>query len=256
MDTYYVKAAAYARVDDYARARATLLEAARREPHDFVTWGLIGDLAVRRGELGQARRAYGRAAELNPQNQGLAQLAKNPTPEQLIETVKLSSSTLDPMPRRSKIRRAACILAGVGILASGGQAAAQSDGVVVDPDSPAGKEYALPLDKARQDVAPAGEAGSSGSEDTPLFGAGISKRKSGEGGQAGDGNDGRGQGDGGENKGSGGQAAGGSAVTAAAGASGSGLSSGWLTALVAIGVLLVGGIVGLSLRALRSTESD
>jgi len=82
VNTYYVKAAAYARVDDYRRARSTLLEAARREPHDFVTWGLIGDLAVRRGELGQARRAYARASQLNPRNRALAQLAKNPTAEQ------------------------------------------------------------------------------------------------------------------------------------------------------------------------------
>ena len=78
LDTYYVKSAAYARLDDYGRARATLLEAARREPHDFVTWGLLGDLAVRRGELGQAKRAYGRASELNPRNRGLAELAKDP----------------------------------------------------------------------------------------------------------------------------------------------------------------------------------
>jgi UDP-GlcNAc:undecaprenyl-phosphate GlcNAc-1-phosphate transferase len=78
LDTYYVEAAAYARLDDYRRARATLLEAARREPHDFVTWGLIGDLAVRRGELAQAKRAYQRAADLNPRNPGLQELAKDP----------------------------------------------------------------------------------------------------------------------------------------------------------------------------------
>jgi UDP-GlcNAc:undecaprenyl-phosphate GlcNAc-1-phosphate transferase len=78
LDTYYAKAAAYARLDDYARARRTLLEATRREPHDFVTWGLLGDLAVRRGELAQARRAYTQAARLNPRNPALAALAKEP----------------------------------------------------------------------------------------------------------------------------------------------------------------------------------
>ena len=78
LDTYYVKAAAYARLDDYGRARATLLEAARREPHDFVTWGLLGDLAVRRGELGQAKKAYQQASSLNPRNPGLRELAKDP----------------------------------------------------------------------------------------------------------------------------------------------------------------------------------
>jgi tetratricopeptide (TPR) repeat protein len=76
--TYYVKAAAYARLDDYGRARATLLEATRREPHDFVTWGLLGDLAVRRGAIAQARHAYGQAARLNPQDRNLTRMAKHP----------------------------------------------------------------------------------------------------------------------------------------------------------------------------------
>jgi hypothetical protein len=49
-------------------------------------------------------------------------------------------------------------------------AAAQEDGVFVDPDSPAGKEYAIPIDQARGETAgggnrPAGEE--------PLFGEGI-----------------------------------------------------------------------------------
>lgn len=159
------------------------------------------------------------------------------------------------MLRQSKLCRAAGLLAALGVLGGAGPAAAQSDGVVVDPESPAGKEYALPLDKARQDAAPAPGAGTTGEEETPLFGAGISKRNSAEdgGGDKGDGSDGGGQADG---RG-GGEDVGGAAersVTAAASASGSGLSSGWLTALVAMGVLLVGGIVGLSLRALRTTE--
>jgi tetratricopeptide (TPR) repeat protein len=78
VDTYYVKAAAYARLDDYRRARATLLEAIRREPHDFVTWGLLGDLAVRRGAFLQAQRAYREAARLNPRDTTLSTLARNP----------------------------------------------------------------------------------------------------------------------------------------------------------------------------------
>jgi hypothetical protein len=172
-------------------------------------------------------------------------------------------STLARMLRHSNRSRAVCVLATLGILAGGGEAAAQSDGVVVDPDSPAGKEYALPLDKARQDVAPTPGAGTDGSDETngsnetPLFGAGITKRDGGQGGQ-GDGRDrgdGGAQGDGGGSGGNGGDVANGS-VTATAAASGSGLSSGWITALVAFGVLLVGGIVGLSLRALRSSEPD
>ena len=76
LDTYYVKAAAYARLDQYQRARSTLLEATRREPHDFVTWGLLGDLAVRRGAMGQASVAYGEAARLNPRSAALAELGE------------------------------------------------------------------------------------------------------------------------------------------------------------------------------------
>lgn len=78
LSAYYVKAAAYARVNDYGRARVSLLEAARREPHDFVTWGLLGDLAVRRGDLPQARRDYGRASSLNPQEPALKEAARDP----------------------------------------------------------------------------------------------------------------------------------------------------------------------------------
>ena len=78
LPTYYVKAAAYARLDDYRRARSTLLEATRREPHDFVAWGLLGDLAVRRGAIADARRAYRTAARLNPRDPGLAALSKDP----------------------------------------------------------------------------------------------------------------------------------------------------------------------------------
>jgi Flp pilus assembly protein TadD len=77
--TYYVKAAGYARLDNYAAARATLLEAARREPHEFVTWGLLGDLAVRRGDVAQARRDYSHAARLNPLSPTLRALASDPS---------------------------------------------------------------------------------------------------------------------------------------------------------------------------------
>jgi hypothetical protein len=48
--------------------------------------------------------------------------------------------------------------------------AAQQDGVFVDPDSPAGKEYAVPIDQARGEAAGGGEA-APGEE--PLFGEGI-----------------------------------------------------------------------------------
>lgn len=50
-------------------------------------------------------------------------------------------------------------------------ALAQEDGVFVDPDSPAGKEYAIPLDEARRE-ATGGEDGTPGSA-PPLFGEGV-----------------------------------------------------------------------------------
>jgi len=78
LPAYYVQAAAHARLGRYEQARASLNQAARREPHDFVTYGLLGDLAVRRGDFAQAKRDYGRAAELNPRDAGLAQLAQRP----------------------------------------------------------------------------------------------------------------------------------------------------------------------------------
>jgi O-antigen ligase len=70
--TYYVKAAALGRRDDYLGARAVLLAAARREPHDFVTWALLGDLAFRRGDRPLAVAYYARAARLNPRDRALA----------------------------------------------------------------------------------------------------------------------------------------------------------------------------------------
>ena len=78
LPAYYARASAFARLGDYRRARASLLEAGRREPHDFVTWGLLGDLALRRGDLAQARRDYGRAARLNPRDEDLRRAAEDP----------------------------------------------------------------------------------------------------------------------------------------------------------------------------------
>src|SRR5262245_47020620 len=69
-----------------------------------------------------------------------------------------------------------------------GTAIAAERGVHIDPGSPAGKEYALPLDQARRDAAPpgAGHSGgagggggdSAGSGGAPLFGTGSVARAS------------------------------------------------------------------------------
>ena len=49
-------------------------------------------------------------------------------------------------------------------------ARAQEEGVFVDPDSPAGKEYAIPFEAARRGVAPERD----GRTSPPLFGEGVS----------------------------------------------------------------------------------
>jgi hypothetical protein len=69
------------------------------------------------------------------------------------------------------------LLSLAGLTAAGGAAAEK--GVHFDPNSPAGKEYALPLDQARNEASGGGgpeEAGSGteSGEAAPLFGAGVS----------------------------------------------------------------------------------
>lgn len=51
-------------------------------------------------------------------------------------------------------------------------AAAQEDGVTVDPGSPSGKEYALPVDRARRQAAKP-TTSRSDPRPTPLFGEGV-----------------------------------------------------------------------------------
>jgi len=75
---YYAKAAALARFGAGDAARAVLLDATRREPQNFVTWALLGDLSVRQGDLRAARADYGQAHRLNPRDPSLARLAADP----------------------------------------------------------------------------------------------------------------------------------------------------------------------------------
>ncbi len=78
LDAYYVKAAGQARFNRAAAAQATLLAAARADSRDYVTWTLLGDLEVRRGNFGAARVYYSRAHTLDPSDPGLASLAADP----------------------------------------------------------------------------------------------------------------------------------------------------------------------------------
>ena len=58
------------------QARRELLAALEREPRNFVTLGLLGDLEFRAGHREAARRWYRRALALNPGDGGLQQLAR------------------------------------------------------------------------------------------------------------------------------------------------------------------------------------
>ena len=139
---------------------------------------------------------------------------------------------------------------------------AQHNGVFVDPDTPAGKEYALPLDTARRDASGGEGHATGGGYETALFGAGISHRggvrdtaEPEEGGGATDeapSGDARGSGsassaDDGDSDRDGARAA----VANAIADSGGGPSPGVLTTLIALGVLLVGGAAGMLLRSMR-----
>jgi hypothetical protein len=143
-------------------------------------------------------------------------------------------------------------------------AAAQAEpGLTVDPESPAGVEYAVPLDHARNPGGGSGgSAGNSGGGGSgQLFGAGITPSSGSSGGprgRSGDGQDGKSTGDKKANGGDGGggnfsPAAPTTRPTAAVEASTSYSTSGWLAGLIAA-ILLVGGGLGLFLR-LRSPAS-
>ena len=77
-DSYYVKSAAYARLGDFQRSLAALSEAADREPSNFVTYALMGDLAKRHGDYWLSRDFYISASQRNPREEQLANLAIDP----------------------------------------------------------------------------------------------------------------------------------------------------------------------------------
>jgi len=65
-----------------------------------------------------------------------------------------------------------CAFTVVASVAVAPVAVAQEDGVTVDPGSPSGKEYALPIDRARAQAAKGGGSGSD-AQKAPLFGEGV-----------------------------------------------------------------------------------
>ena len=78
LEAYYLKAAAVERLNAYVEARRTLEQAIAREPENFLTWTLIGDLYRRGGELARARRAYARALTWNPLDPDLLKAVNDP----------------------------------------------------------------------------------------------------------------------------------------------------------------------------------
>jgi UDP-N-acetylmuramyl pentapeptide phosphotransferase/UDP-N-acetylglucosamine-1-phosphate transferase len=79
VETYYVKAAALARFDQATSVQAVLRQSLKQEPNNFVTWTLLGDIAVRESRIGVAKRDYETAHGLNPRNLTLRALAANPS---------------------------------------------------------------------------------------------------------------------------------------------------------------------------------
>jgi cytochrome c-type biogenesis protein CcmH/NrfG len=88
IQSYYVKAAALARFDQSQAAEAALEKAVGREPGNFVTWVLLGDIAVRKDDLATANIRYRHAHRLNPRDVGIARLAT--APRQLLQVLAKS----------------------------------------------------------------------------------------------------------------------------------------------------------------------
>ena len=139
-------------------------------------------------------------------------------------------------------------------------AVAQDDEIFVDPGSPSGKEYALPVESARKQAAKDAQGSSSSAQPAPLFGEGVDDRSTADAGGAGSGS-GSGSGSGAAKGSRGGtdDADGGTPATSAAtlkaqaAAPDGGIG---LAAVIGVGagVLLLGGAIGVLLRR-RSTRS-
>lgn len=152
--------------------------------------------------------------------------------------------------RMGRSARTLAVTAVVMEVALTAPASAQEPGVIRDPDSPAGKEYALPFDAARR--AGAGPDAPKEQGVAPLFGIGIRPPGSGPrgGSGAGDSNARRGDGAAGSGRGAGGRderAEQRPNLPSAGELDGGDTSSVTLTILAA--VLLGGGLLGVALRA-------
>jgi hypothetical protein len=114
-------------------------------------------------------------------------------------------------------------------------AAAAQERPKLDPDSPAGVEYQLPLDRAREEAAGEAKGGPGEGKRAPLFGSGVTKpgsRSAGGGSGEAAGDDSPGEAPAKKMR----------ATTASEGGSGASVP------LIAAAVLIVGGALGLGLR--------
>jgi hypothetical protein len=98
LQSYYAKSAAYARLAAYLPARRAMREAIEREPHNYVSWALLGDLATRRGSISEAMSAYRRASMLNPRDSELRLLASR---RALVERLHREPDAVGPLVERA-----------------------------------------------------------------------------------------------------------------------------------------------------------
>jgi hypothetical protein len=78
LESHYLLAGALARMGDYDGAVIWLRKAAKKESENYLPWALLGDLAVRHGELNLAARRYAIASRLNPLDPTLRTLTRDP----------------------------------------------------------------------------------------------------------------------------------------------------------------------------------
>jgi hypothetical protein len=155
------------------------------------------------------------------------------------------------------------VLTVMAVLAATGSARGQ---VVIDPDSPSAKEYAIPLEDERRqaDPAQAPDAGiNQGERASPLFGEGIEPRAENGPDTSGKGGESKPQGGGGQDKaeepGTPSSERTPEIVRAAAadpGAPDGGLGTPAVIGGVALAVLLVGGLAGLLVRRQHRSSSS
>jgi O-Antigen ligase len=97
---YYAKSAALARLGGYPPAKRAMVEAIDREPHNYVSWALLGDLATRRGAISEAMAAYRRASALNPRDLELKLLGSR---RSLVEQLHRDPDAVGPLVERASL---------------------------------------------------------------------------------------------------------------------------------------------------------